>query len=230
MGRLCESCHEQPGNRKCSGCSQAWYCSKQCQKDNWYRHKFDCNGKEPSTADYLVMACVKNLIPTHQQTLIDYGFQRAFTGENQSKLLGLYIGLTNEALFNVSAKTLHHWRKNGVLIPEIKERFESLPPSSRGGYYPWFLENQWVLDGKTPEEWGMKDAADKVGEDTLKAGWIYTGGSPTMAMSEIMKITAEWPVEKLKCYHLCALLLSKMHPSPDLSTLWISFGFCTCRG
>jgi hypothetical protein len=151
MDRLCQFCREEPGNRKCSGCSRAWYCSRKCQKDAWFLHKFDCNAGNPTTADYLVLACVQDVIPTHQQTLIDYGFQRAFTEENQSRLIGLYIGLTNKSLLGVSAKTLHRWRKDGVLIPEIIKQFESLPPFNRGGYYPWFLENQWVLDGKTPE-------------------------------------------------------------------------------
>jgi len=46
-----------------------------------------------TTADHLALAVRNNLFPQDPQTCKDYGFERAFTVENRSKLLGLYIGM-----------------------------------------------------------------------------------------------------------------------------------------
>ncbi|KAJ5875406.1 uncharacterized protein N7473_012753 [Penicillium subrubescens] len=39
--------------------------------------------------------------------------------------------------------------KNGTLTREI-ERFYAIPGNSRGGYFPWFLRNQHILENSTP--------------------------------------------------------------------------------
>ncbi|KAF8964282.1 hypothetical protein BDZ97DRAFT_2058653 [Flammula alnicola] len=220
MGRTCEKCQRQANNR-CAGCSQAWYCSEKCQRYHWVEHIFDCNPKrQVTTADHLALACRKNLFPDHGQTTVDYGFIRAWSIENQKNLLGLYIGLLERQ--GVKAKTLHRWRVNGILIQEIKNQFEKIPLASRGGYYPWFLENQWVLDGQeAPEE-----AEEKVAE-MVRLGWLYSGGSPSATATEIKNITTSWPLRKHECLRMSALLLSQLHPGP-YDELWIPFGFCTC--
>jgi hypothetical protein len=77
--------------------------------------------------------------------------------------------------------------------------------------------------------WLMMKASNKREKDFLKAGWIYSGGSPFTSMSGIEKIIAEWPAEKVQCYYFCSLLLSGMHPTRKYPESWIAFGFCTCR-
>ncbi|KAF9478203.1 hypothetical protein BDN70DRAFT_860497 [Pholiota conissans] len=226
MERVCKTCKKDAGNRKCSGCSRAWYCSPQCQKDDWFFHKVNCTTKKgPTTADYLMISCVQNLIPSHEQTLIDYGFNRAFSGENESKLLGLYVGLWN---LGVTAKTLHRWRKDGILISEIKRKFDSLPLGDQDIYYSWFLQNEWVLDGKTPEEWGHQDAVENFVAGLVNVGWAFSGGSPTISTPEITKILRKWPSSRRDCLEFCGLLLSDHHPC-SAEGIWITFGFCTCK-
>lgn len=160
-----------------------------------------------------------DLFPDDPQTCEDYGFTRAFTAANRSKLLGLYIGLVN--ILEVSPKTLHGWLLKGTLVEEIKKAFETLPANNRGGYYAWFLENQWVLDhSKSPP-------TNPVYDQMMRA-WRYTGGSPASSLDEMTSTRNNWPEEKRTCFNLCLVLLSDWHPSPD-ELLWRQFGFCVCR-
>src|ERR1700722_11386075 len=95
MTHICDAC-DQPATQRCSRCRtpSAWYCSRKCQQELWTQHIFECNPRKPiSTAYYLARACLRDVFPDDPQTCEDYGFNRAFTPENRSKLLGLYIGL-----------------------------------------------------------------------------------------------------------------------------------------
>ncbi|KAI0920990.1 hypothetical protein AcW1_004887 [Taiwanofungus camphoratus] len=95
MRHKCVKCGD-PATKRCSACtvSTAWYCDTKCQKSDWVAHIFDCNPKrEITTADHLALAVDQNLLPEDVQTCMDYGFTRAFTVENRTQLLGLYIGL-----------------------------------------------------------------------------------------------------------------------------------------
>ncbi|KZT05624.1 uncharacterized protein LAESUDRAFT_750540 [Laetiporus sulphureus 93-53] len=125
MSHECIWC-EQPAVKRCSGCSveTAWYCGTACQKEHWQFHILDCKpSKGITTAHYLLRDVYRDFIPDHQQTRDDYGFTKALTPANESKLLGLYQGLMKYN--NVSAKMLHKWRVQGIL-------------------------NQWVLDTARP--------------------------------------------------------------------------------
>jgi hypothetical protein len=56
---------------------------------------------------------------------------------------------------------IHEWSVGGTLVREIKVVFETMPERYRGGYYPWFLEHQYVLARTTPipspkTEWFMR--------------------------------------------------------------------------
>jgi len=219
MDRLCALCDE-PAAKQCAGCGKVCYCSRSCQETHWVEHLFQCKKEEDiTTADHLALAVYKNLLPTDLETSRDYGFTRAFTAENQANLLGLYIGLIER--MGIKARTIHRWRLNGRLVPEIKARFESLPAGSRGGYYPWFLQNQWIFDGRAEPETNTAD-------DFITKGWIYSGGDPSASASDIQSQTRAWPPDKVLCLKLCTPLLSSFHPSPSEET-WIPFGFCTCN-
>jgi hypothetical protein len=109
----------------------------------------------------------------------------------------------------------------GTLAEEIKSAFEELPQSSRGGYYPWFLQNQWVIN---PE---LAPPTDAIHETLLRA-WRYAGGSPSSTREQIDVAKASWSQHKQECFFFCTLLLSSWHPSPDQAA-WLKFGFCVCR-
>jgi MYND finger len=212
-----------PATLRCSGCKDpwAWYCGKECQREMWPTHIFDCNPRKPIiTAYHLARACIKNEFPEDPQTCDDYGFTKAFTVSGRSKLLGLYIGLLH--YHKVSPRSLHQWRKEGRLVEMIRESYEKLPPENRGEYYPWFLENQYVLDHS-------KSSPTDPAHDTMMRGWRYAGGPLTSpSVEEMTQIRDTWPETKQKCFNLCALLLSDWYPSVEVE-LWVDFGFCVSQ-
>jgi hypothetical protein len=181
----------------------------------WPLHIFDCNPRKPIiTAYHLTRACHNDEIPEDPQTCEDYGFNRT---NDRTKLMGLYIGLL--LYQKVSPQSLHKWRKEGRLVEMIKESYEKLPPGNRGGYYPWFLQNQHVLDRSK-----RSDPTD----DMIMRAWRYAGGSPTTPLEELTKIQNTWPEKKQTCFQFCALLLSNWYPSPE-QNLWVDFGFCVSQ-
>ncbi|KAJ6520360.1 hypothetical protein C8R45DRAFT_808200 [Mycena sanguinolenta] len=219
MNQECKACGK-PASKRCAGCTvpTAWYCSTDCQRHNWAEHRFECHPR--STADHLALAVRKNLIPDDPQTCEDFGFARAFSIENKSSLLGLYIGLIER--LQVSPKKVRQWQTEGKLVENIKATFSTLPAHSRGGYYPWFLRNQWILDPKLP-------APRNPANEMMTRGWQYVRGRPnTDSPDRIAAEMSSWPEEKRACQLLCNLILSQMHPSPELE-IWVTFGFCACH-
>ena len=161
MAQHCQCCwdHYKPNLKHCSGCKKVYYCSTYCQDSDWALHIFDCKPHRVKTAHHLARAVYEDVIPSHPQTCEDYGFNRAVTAEEKSKLIGLYIGmsmtLVHPIFFNVHtgliklmripARTVHDWRISGVLVDEIKAAYFQLPEGSRGLYFPWFLENEHII-------------------------------------------------------------------------------------
>jgi hypothetical protein len=182
-------------------------------------HIFECNPKKPiKTAYHLCRAVFGDRIPDDEQTCEDYGFGRAFTPSNRSKLLGLYRGLM--VYLQVKPKTVHQWRLKGTLVEEIKAAFETqLPEDNRGAYYAWFLQNQWVLDHNLPPP------PDTSLYSMMIRGWKYAGGSASATMEEINAIRTIWPPYKQHCYEFCTTLLSGCNPPPERN-IWLTFGFC----
>jgi hypothetical protein len=138
--------------------------------------------------------------------------------ENRQNLLGLYIGLIER--LEVAPKQISRWRANGTLIEEIKAAFSKLPEGSRGGYYPWFLQNQWVLDD------ALTAQGDPV-DEMMRGSWRYVHGPNSDTRQDIIAAMSSWSQNKKDCHMLCTLLLSDMHPAPHLP-IWVNFGFCVC--
>jgi hypothetical protein len=154
--------------------------------------------------------------PKDPQTFVDYGFTRTYTGHDRSNLLQLYAELL--LCQKVSPRSLHKWRIEGRLVEMIKESYEKFSPENRGEYYPWFLENQYVLDhSKSPP-------TDPV-HDSMVRAWRYADGSPTTPLEEMTKIRDTWPETKQNCFYFCRLLFSNLHPSQE-QDIWVDFGFC----
>ncbi|KAF8133966.1 hypothetical protein EV363DRAFT_1325125 [Boletus edulis] len=230
MVKTCSCCRGHSGDydeaklRRCAGCQKVYYCSTSCQKEDWVYHIFDCKpGRPINTADHLARAVFENLLPEHPQTCDDYGFSRAFTADEKSKLLGLYIGLIK--VIKIPPKTIHGWRIRGVLVDEIKTTFYKIPERTRGGYFPWFLQNEHIiaLAGQPLPEDMMHNHADEM----MVRAWRFIGGRDTDSGEEIMAAVNRKPREEKDCHILYSLLLSKWRPHPDLD-LWVDFGFASC--
>lgn len=222
----------------CSGCRRVWYCSSIHQKWDWLEHIFHCKPDKVTTAHYLIRSIKKDLLPDHPQTLADYGFTRARDNIEQNYLFGLYAGLVKYIPMQridgtyLNPKKLHQWRLKGVLVAEIKKAFEALPPSSRGGYYPWFLENQHIVDPTVPPPAGTDIEAEQIAAatDARRRAWIYSGGSSGLTNAEIeqqFKTLRELDHPRFNCATFIGILYMGLHPSPH-DSLWVPFGFCAC--
>lgn len=223
---LCASCEEpSPAEKRCAGCRKVWYCSKRCQTQHWRFHIFDCKAGQPiSTVYHLSRAVWGDVVPVDAQTRIDYGFDKAdnmIGGDAQSRLLGLYQGLFYSG---AKEKEVRVWQREGRLIEGIKATFEAIPPANRGGYYPWFLQHQYILD-PTPlaKEEAMENSTNRA-RTMLKDGWIAAGGSPNDSYEQIRAKLSAMPEERQACHQFFAMAHSHAHPSPDLGS-WLTFGF-----
>ncbi|KIY66138.1 hypothetical protein CYLTODRAFT_423701 [Cylindrobasidium torrendii FP15055 ss-10] len=208
---------DYPPPKLCANCRKVAYCSRDCQVDDWDYHVFDCPGANISTAHYLMKAIREDLMPTDAQTCDDWGFTRA--GPDGNKILGLFQGL-RILIPGLRAHDLRIWKKKGVLVQKIKEEFERLDsPYAKGKYYPWFLQNKWVLDTSlpVPPERGTEAVVRR-----MKAASIaYVGRD----MSEEMQ---SWSERRQECHLACVSALTGSHLAPH-SPGWVSFGYCVAR-
>ncbi|KDQ16157.1 hypothetical protein BOTBODRAFT_269578 [Botryobasidium botryosum FD-172 SS1] len=220
MVHHCKACGE-PAAKMCSGCSsKTWYCSSECQRTNWTFHIFDCNPRRPiDSSDYLALAVWRDTFPDDPQTCEDFGFDRALTAEDQSNLLGLYKGLIMYR--RISSRKIHAWRVNGTLVDGIKRTFESLPKHAQGGYYAWFLENQWILDRSLPPSMA---SVDKM----VRLAWAYAGGSAGLSTNDMVAHIKAWPDSKNSIFFFCSAILSHGRPHP-MENNWVTLGFCVCH-
>ncbi|TEB29653.1 hypothetical protein FA13DRAFT_620510 [Coprinellus micaceus] len=220
---LCDYCYDHPGRFTCAGCRKKRYCSKSCQERSWETHIFDCDAKKKiKSFHHLARAVSRDLLPTDQQTLDDWGFDRANSCEGHAgpiMLFGLYTGLLR--YLDIPAKTLDQWRRNGVLLEEIKQAYGTIPEGSRGGYYPWLLKNKFTIDRSLPLPNSPEDTANR----TLRDGCRFAGETLPASISSIRQHIASMPPKKGACIALCGMLLNRCHPSP-IQTLWLDFGFC----
>ncbi|KAJ8092497.1 hypothetical protein PM082_023750 [Marasmius tenuissimus] len=210
---------EKEGTKQCSGCHSVYYCSKACQTSHWETHIWNC--KVPiHTGHFLLRACFRDLLPSDPQTCEDYGFERA--GEHVGMLFGLYqqfrYAWSQSSGRRLTAKELNKWRKEGTLIEKIKEAFEAIPEISRGMCYPWFCQNQWILDGSPiPEEYQPQAQAKRM----EKRAWERMGKDHSAEFPS-------WPETKRMNFWHYAMILSSTHPSPR-EAMWIRAGYCVVR-
>ncbi|KAI6000924.1 hypothetical protein EDC04DRAFT_2612036 [Pisolithus marmoratus] len=161
------------------------------------------------TADYLVRACwTDDLDDLDEDTMEDFGF---------TKLFGVYYDLVR--YMGVRSRELHKWRKEGTLTENIIAKYEVIPKSSRGEYYPWFQHNLHVFNSRGGPS------------DFLAVARPYL--DPADREKEPHQLV---PEAKRKSFMLYAILLDGRYPNPSIESdaickdLYIDFGFVTGCG
>jgi hypothetical protein len=205
--------------RQCSRCGLDRFCSHACEERMSPTHKFTCSNGALTTADYLMSDCIGDEIPKDPDVLTDFGFQRLLTFPDRSKLLGLYKGLM---YLDVQAEELHEWRISGRLADRIIETFERIPPRSRGGYFPWFIENRHLIFPPIPQIHAVTD--NDISEHYYKPAKFLLEPRDRLKHVESLE-----PSAKRDCFMFAALIIQSQHPSPELPGPYYDFGFCACR-
>jgi hypothetical protein len=205
--------------RRCSRCGLDRFCSHACEKRMSPTHKFKCSNGALTIADYLMSDCICDEIPKDPDVLTDFGFQRLLTFPDQSKLLGLYKGLI---YLDVQAEELHEWRISGRLADRIIKTFERIPPRSRGGYFPWFIENRHLIFPPVPKLHAVTD--NDISEHYYKPAKFLL--EPRDRLKHVKSLE---PSTKRNCFMFAALIIQWQHPSPELPGPYYDFGFCACR-
>ena len=214
--KTCDACHEVGQLQKCSKCEDVWYCGKACQKSAWIRHKFSCRiGRALDSADYLVLDCFADEYPQEPSVLEDFGFHHFHDFKSRSNILGLFIGLVCH--LDVGDRQLHRWQIAGTLKKNIIAKFSILPQGSRGGYFPWFLEHDWIFE---PAKTTTKH--DQVSAWAKSANHILDEEDRARPLSQLQ------PEAKLDAFLFYSALLQGWSPAPGMPT-WICLGFCTRR-
>lgn len=187
-------------------------------------HLAKCSARSITTADILFDDVIKDQFPRDEETREAFGFNRCSHWKEESRLLGLYRGFL---LFlhdrELSPVELNKWQKNGTLTREIIERFHAIPENSRGGYFPWFLRNQHVLDNSTPMP--QLQGPENPILRALDAARPYL--EPEDRDKDLYELQ---PIEKRYCFIFYALALDSSIPNPNSIefNLWYDFGFALC--
>lgn len=131
-----------------------FYCGKEHQKIHWKNgHKNACNRFGGAQSLFgLVFDVYKNCLPKiGVPEYNDYGFANCKTITEEKNLLGLYIGLIE--VIKCDLDDLHEACMNVRLDKFIVAVFEEKQKDVRfrtGEYYPWFLDNQHVVQNIVP--------------------------------------------------------------------------------
>ena len=215
-----DKCHicKQGTSRRCALCNLGWFCSQACQDQMSLPHLAKCSARSITTADILYDDAVKDQIPEDQQTREHFGFSRCRHPREESHLFGLYQGLL--IYLGISPIQLNEWQQKGNLVSKIIDAFSALPEQSRGGYFPWFLRNQRVLDHSTPPL--QLDGKDNPLQQALDAARSYL--DPEDRDKDLCQFE---PLAKRYCFIFYALALDSARPNPNWAELdmWYDFGF-----
>ncbi|KAH9939369.1 uncharacterized protein BXZ73DRAFT_43967 [Epithele typhae] len=185
--------------KRCSGCHEAAYCGKVCQKRHWVVHIFDCKTDKPiGTVYYLARACLNKIPPLDAQTRVDYGFHKisyTLSGPAELHLLRLYT----RVLDVVSRDILRQWQRQGRLVQGIKSVFEG-SPRAQDPAYTWFLQHESHFDDLTTFD------ADRA--------WEHIGRSPDDSTDDIWAAIRAVPEREGTCLLFYFFALAGVVPVP----------------
>ncbi|KAI0328234.1 hypothetical protein GY45DRAFT_1355271 [Cubamyces sp. BRFM 1775] len=183
--------------RRCAGCAKARYCSKECQTAGWRIHIFD--------SYYLSKACHEGVVPLHEQTRADYGFDKALElagGLGERMLLGLWTEVFKE---------VQKWQSEGRLVEGIKNTYQQVRPSH-------------LLDGRPLSE-AEKEGSVESYSDTLHRTWEFIGGPPSDLRHTIWPQIGARPSYEQRCFFFYESLVGNRDLTPENAETWLSFGF-----
>ena len=213
----CQVC-ERLTIRTCSKCGRERYCSSRCEEQRSVPHAFTCNiGRPINTADLLKQDCIEDMLPEDPQVEEDFGFHRLYNTSDKKKLFGLYRRLCLNC--GISAETIHKWQVDKTLVKMIIATFSKIPQNKRGGYYPWFLEHQYVLDGTMTYEEAQEDLVKTYDAEAR----LHLSPSDRRKRREDLE-----PPSKRSAFLLLIMTLQGGYPHPAESGPYYDFGFCTC--
>ena len=109
-------------------------------------------------AENLKMAVNADKFPSDPLTRQQFGFAKVNNHEEETCVLGLYIGLLNLLPRNPSLDTLQGWVAKNELAQGIQNSYESQMGES--GYFSWFLKNKKFFDQKYVNPSGPRAAPE----------------------------------------------------------------------
>ncbi|KAL1640218.1 hypothetical protein SLS58_007169 [Diplodia intermedia] len=209
-------------SRRCGKCGNDFFCSTSCEAKMGPHHAFRCNiGRPLTTADYLMLDISGDMIPEDPDVLADFGFTNLLPREH-CNLLGLYKGLD---YLGVTAEQLHEWQQSGSIVEHVKETFSDLPVSSRGGYYPWFMDNQQRIFNQGKHRSDQRTSSEEKMQRCYDQTRMYL--DPQDQETPIHELQ---PASKRKAFVFYSLIAQRSHPRPTFYGPYIDFGFCVCTG
>lgn len=175
----------------------------------------DVDDSKDTLSDHLFRAMILDTIPGDPNVREAFGFGNCALPEHQNYLLGLFQGLTT---LDIGPEELEDWRLGGTMKEGVIEAYEQLPKSNQGGYYPWFLEHQYVLDQHASGQADQLRNAEvmKVAENVIASRNKY------------LDLTVPQYQSRVDCALLYATLEHGWLFTPNQDE-WYTFGFCVCQ-
>jgi hypothetical protein len=195
----------------CKKCGVAAYCSLDCHRPDWYRHKFSCSlGRPTDATDYLVLACQANEFSLEDDVANKYGFMHFASGYDRWRLFKLYRRLV------VDWRIDEDEMRSAVEQNRLKEMltFRCLQTRDPGmlGVMQWLKsEEGFATKGKGPGLAVIFEAGQRE---------LLSPDEKTVPIVELQ------PLEKRKAVVFYAKIRNGFMSDVDEDN-WISLGFCT---
>lgn len=141
----CVCCKEKEADAKytCDCSKKAKYCSTDCKIIAARKHEACIAPGSLRSSDYLLIAVYEDLLPSHKETIKDYGFANCTSSSEWTSLFSLYVGLIK--LLQLPIDVLHEYCMKDAIADIVKQTYETHPEESWGCYYPWFLQHQYIV-------------------------------------------------------------------------------------
>jgi hypothetical protein len=228
---FCTMCYEVETTRRCSHCREGLFCSENCERKMPLSHLLKCNMRQVTSADYLFEDVLGDTIPTDPQVREDYWFERCHNTHEESHLSGLFAGLLLYHPDHITRETLHQWRSepggNTYLVAKIAEKFEELPKSSAGSYFPWFLRHRKRFELSAGHE-SIPRAPSPMTQVRNMQAKARKYLAPEDQNKDFTDLT---PFSKMHCFAFYSMTIGGQYPPPMNrgDCYWFDFGFVVCR-
>ena len=184
---------------------------------DWTRHKFKCLLDRPlDRVDTMVLDLINDRLPSDEGVLADFGFSQFDHASDQMFLFGLYRGLLKFP--NVGDRKLHRWQSEGTLSDNITKFFKTLPESSRGRYFPWFLKHREQFNAVPKKLLSLKERAEE---------W-FTPYLHLLDKDDPENLRDLEPWAKRYAFIYYASAMRQYHSRAEEPT-WLHLGLCTAR-